>query len=97
MVSNTAGFIFLIPKHDPCNDVSITDEVTNDGTGENSKFEKDTDSSSVSFTFTAEEELKYSTRFAEGYNLCDPKYVAWLKSTTQKKIPVTSSEYFLML
>jgi len=63
--------------HDPCNDVSITDEVTHDGTSENSQLEEDTDSASVSFT--AEEELKYSTRFAEGYNLYDPKYVAWLK------------------
>ena len=40
MVSNTAGFIFLIPKHDPCNDVSITDEVTNDGTDEIQSLKK---------------------------------------------------------
>ena len=47
--------------HDPCNDVSIANEVTHEGTSENSQLEEDTDSASVSFTFTAEEQLKYST------------------------------------
>ena len=37
----------LIPEQllitDPCNDVSITNEVTHDGKGENSQLEEDTD------------------------------------------------------
>ena len=79
--------------HDPCNNVSVTNEVTNDGTRDNSQLEEDTDSASVSFTFTAEEELKYSTRFAKGYNLYDPKYVAWLKVNH----PEEDSTHFLSL
>ena len=79
--------------HDPCNDVSITNEVTHDGTSENSQLEEDTDQPSVSFMFTAEEKLKYSTRFAEGYNLYDSKYVAWLKVNH----PEEDSSHFLSL
>ena len=30
-------------------------------------------------SFTAEEEVLYNTRYAEGYNVHDPKYVAWLR------------------
>ena len=30
-------------------------------------------------SFTAEEEILYNTRYAEGYNVYDPKYISWLK------------------
>ena len=29
--------------------------------------------------FTAEEEILYQTRYSEGYDLHDPKYISWLK------------------
>ena len=29
-------------------------------------------------SFTAEEEILYNTRYAEGYNVHDPKYISWL-------------------
>jgi len=40
---------------------------------------KNTDSANINFTFTTEEQLQYSNRFAEGKNLYNLMYVAWLK------------------
>ena len=66
--------------HDPCNEVPITDKITErslgDSTDEISQLEELSNSTSIVFSFTPEENDKYNTRFAEGYNLCDPKYVA---------------------
>ena len=44
----------------------------------------DNDSSSIiskhgNELFTAEEEILYQTRYSEGYDLHDPKYISWLK------------------
>ena len=54
----------VVFNQNPCNEVSVTDKVTHDSTGENSQLEEDTDSASVSIMSIAEEELKYSTQFA---------------------------------
>ena len=42
-------------------------------------------------SFTAEEEILYQTRYSEGYDLNDPKYISWLKST----IPMKTVIHFL--
>ena len=63
--------------HDPCNEVPITDKITErslgDSTGKISQLEEASNSTSIIFSFTPEENDKYNTRFAEGY-------VAWLKA-----------------
>ena len=55
-------------------------------------------------TFSIEEELRYATRFEEGYHIPDPKYEAWLrlnhptvvssKPSVLKKTPSSSSASF---
>ena len=66
--------------HDPCAEVPIIDSTVErpqeDNTGKVSQLDDVTDSTSIACTFTAEEELKFATRFAEGYTLHDPKYIA---------------------
>jgi len=74
----------VVLDHDPCNEVPIADKITErslgDSTGEISQLEEASNSTSIIFSFTPEENDKYSTRFAEGYDLYDPKYVARLKA-----------------
>ena len=48
------------------------------GTQESSHHESTTDNSNI-MSFTAEEEILFDTRYTEGYNLYDLRYIAWLK------------------
>ena len=48
-------------------------------TQEGSHHIDSTTNNSDVLSFTAEEELLFDTRYAEGYNLYDPRYIAWLK------------------
>jgi len=82
----------VVLDHDPCNAVPITDRITErshgGSTGEISQLEETTNSTSITFSFTPEEDHKYNTRFSEGYNLYGPKYVTWLKANHPKKTAV---------
>jgi len=68
--------------HDPCNEVSITDKITErshgGSIGEISQLEEATNSIRITFSFTPEEDQKYNAQFKEGYSLYDPKYICSL-------------------
>ena len=92
-------------NHDPCNEVLITDKITErslgDSTGEISQLEEASNSTIIVFSFTPEENDKYNTRFTEGYNLYDRKYVAWLKANHPEEdcsnfLPLAEMQYHLM-
>ena len=62
------------------------------GAHESSHNESTTNNSDI-MSFTAEEEILFNTRYTEGYNLYDPRYIAWLKVVH----PEESCENFVSL
>ena len=49
------------------------------------------DDSAGSLTFSVEEEMQYSVRFEEGYNLYDERYESWLKINHPDAVSKTST------
>ena len=74
--------------HDPCctskHADSSSQSITTATEGSSGNHHASTESSGNAEvvpveSFTAEEEVLYTTRYTEGYNVNDPKYVAWLR------------------
>ena len=80
------GISLAVLYHDPCVSGSQNSESSNGSTPmvEGDLQQPNNDSSNTTDmdrieSFTAEEEFLYQTRYSEGYDLNDPKYIFWLK------------------
>ena len=81
---------------DPCNDVSITNEVTHDGIGENSQLEEDTDSASVSLRLQLKKSLNIVLDLQKA-TISMIQSIAWLKVNHPEEDSIhflSLSEYF---
>ena len=76
--------------HDPCASKDKVSEAESNSSGAQPSVStpaveraedtsSESNSNSLTELFTAEKEILYNTRYTEGYNVHDPKYVSWLK------------------
>jgi len=73
--------------HDPCkgaesnnaNDDSQPNATEGDMMQHTNSGSDNNTENTITESFTADEESLYNTRYTEGYNLNDPKYISWLE------------------
>ena len=90
--------ISAITNGEPLSPLPVTHSLTHTHTHShtNSSSDGDKDGKGIGgCIFSVEEELRFSNRFEEGYDLYDPKYEAWLKINHPDAVNKCSTNVFL--